>query len=119
MPMDYKISRSFHVSLFTELQLIFFQSLLRELLDTTVVSCAPSIQASLSIRAAERYLPRFFVKYSVKEGWQDGEGAMLEVQVRLDRSQGLSVSHHVCSSHLKVWAALRRKHTGNPVRSVI
>ncbi|KAG8216407.1 hypothetical protein J3R82DRAFT_6512 [Butyriboletus roseoflavus] len=46
---------------------IFVQSLLRDLLDTTVISCAPSIQASLA-------------------KWRDGEDAMLEVQVRADRS---------------------------------
>ncbi|KAI9568090.1 hypothetical protein HD554DRAFT_816496 [Boletus coccyginus] len=60
------------------------KSLLRELLDTTIISCAPSIQASLAARAAEIYFPRFFVPSSAKEGWQDGEGAMFQVQLALE-----------------------------------
>ncbi|KAG9311780.1 hypothetical protein JVU11DRAFT_8026 [Chiua virens] len=60
------------------------RKILRELLDTTVTTCCPSIQASLAIRAAESYFPRFFVKSSAMEGWQDGENAMLQVQLALE-----------------------------------
>ncbi|KAH0834779.1 hypothetical protein J3R83DRAFT_10379 [Lanmaoa asiatica] len=70
------------------------KSLLRELLDTTIISYASSIQASLAVRAAESYFPRFFVKSSAKEGWQEGEGAMLEVQLALENLGNFSHETH-------------------------
>lgn len=91
------------------------QGLLRKLLDTTVVSCAPSIQASLAVRAAENYFPRFFIKSSDKEEWHGAESAMRDVQVRLDRSRRRSVSHYTCSSRLKVWEASPRQHAPRSV----
>ncbi|KIJ04703.1 hypothetical protein PAXINDRAFT_104052, partial [Paxillus involutus ATCC 200175] len=57
--------------------------LLRELLDTTVMGCASSIQANLAATAVESHFPRFSFKSAVKEGWQEGEKAMLDVQVAL------------------------------------
>ncbi|KIK95842.1 hypothetical protein PAXRUDRAFT_826618 [Paxillus rubicundulus Ve08.2h10] len=63
--------------------LVQIKVLLRELLDTTVVGCASSIQANLAARAVESRFPRFSLKSAVKEGWQEGEKAMLDVQVAL------------------------------------
>ncbi|KIJ63117.1 hypothetical protein HYDPIDRAFT_29806 [Hydnomerulius pinastri MD-312] len=64
--------------------------LLCSLLDTTVVSCASSIQASLAARVVESYSPRFSVRSAVKEGWQDGEKAMLDAQDALAALSGSS-----------------------------
>ncbi|KAF9236041.1 hypothetical protein BU15DRAFT_64319 [Melanogaster broomeanus] len=65
------------------------KALLRELLDTTVVGCASSIQANLAARAAESHFPRFSLRSFVKEGWQEGEKAMLEVQMNLVLDESL------------------------------
>ncbi|KAF9226285.1 hypothetical protein BS17DRAFT_878880 [Gyrodon lividus] len=59
------------------------KALLRELLDVTVVGCVSSIQANLAVRVVESHFPRFSLKSAVKEGWQEGERAMLEVQLAL------------------------------------
>ncbi|KIJ05451.1 hypothetical protein PAXINDRAFT_103782 [Paxillus involutus ATCC 200175] len=63
--------------------LVQIKVLLRELLDTTVMGCASSIQANLAARAVESRFPRFSFKSAAKEGWQEGEKAMLNVQVAL------------------------------------
>ncbi|KAI6127895.1 hypothetical protein EDD16DRAFT_217290 [Pisolithus croceorrhizus] len=56
------------------------KKLLRDLLDATVVACASSIQASLSIREFERLFPRLVVKSALQKGWQDGQRVMVEIQ---------------------------------------
>ena len=62
-------------------RLILLQSILRGLLGTTVVACAPSIQASLSAREFERVFPKLTVKSAIEEGWVNGENVMVDVQV--------------------------------------
>ncbi|KAI6142861.1 hypothetical protein BKA82DRAFT_530127 [Pisolithus tinctorius] len=53
---------------------------LRDLLDTTVVACVSSIQASLSVREFERLFPRLIVKSALQKGWEDGQRVMTEIQ---------------------------------------
>ncbi|KAF8434575.1 hypothetical protein L210DRAFT_3506615 [Boletus edulis BED1] len=57
--------------------------LLRELLDMTVVNCAPSIQASLAVRVARGRFPRFFVAPPEEKEWQGGVEAMFAVELSL------------------------------------
>jgi hypothetical protein len=95
------------------------QNLLRKLLDTAVVYCAPSIQAFLAASAAPGCFPRSFVRSVSEEDCNDGEAVMFTVEVRLGRSRRVSVSHYACSSHWKVWETHQRRYPGNPTHSLI
>ncbi|KAG6334993.1 hypothetical protein ID866_4094 [Astraeus odoratus] len=59
------------------------KTLLRGLLDSTVVGCVSTIQASLAAREFESLFPRLVVKSYVKDGWADGENAMAQIQAAL------------------------------------
>ena len=54
---------------------------IRELLDTTVMACAPCIKASLCARAFETHYPRLTLTSATELDWQEGEQAILSVLV--------------------------------------
>ena len=77
------------------------QRRLRQLLDTAVISCAPSIQASLALRAAAAHFPRSFVR-SLPDEDHLKDDATSAVEVRLSISLQKSASQYPRSLHLKV-----------------
>lgn len=65
------------------------QKIIRVLLDTTVLSCASCIRASLCARAFETHYPRLTLSSAIEPGWQEGEQAILSVPTTL-RAMALS-----------------------------
>ncbi|KAG1867284.1 hypothetical protein DFJ58DRAFT_130308 [Suillus subalutaceus] len=80
------MSEAFYTWIFktgSEANIAEARKIIRLLLDTTVLACAPCIRASLCARAFEMHYPRLTLSSAIEPEWQEGEQAILSVLTTL------------------------------------